>query len=77
MTIGNFPKKICRKSSQHAIMLLGYLLILVPISQEKKTRIFKEAKYKTFHHAINIILKQLIPFAKMGMMIPGPDGKIC
>jgi hypothetical protein len=57
-------------------MLLGYLPILEPTSQMKKC-IFKEAKNQTFHHAMNIILKQLIPTAKTGMMIPGPDRKIC
>ena len=32
ITIGNITKKIRRKSSQHAIKLLGYLLILLPSS---------------------------------------------
>jgi hypothetical protein len=43
ITIGNITKKICQKSNQHAIMLLGYLLILELTSQMKKY-IFKEAK---------------------------------
>jgi hypothetical protein len=76
ITIGNIPKKIRRKSSRHAILLLGYLPILMCTPQERKQRIFKEAKYQIFHHGIKVILEQLIPIAKTGMMIPGPDGKI-
>ena len=70
-------KEYIPKSSQHAIKLLGYLWILLATSQEKKQCIFKEIKYQTFHQAINVILQQLIPIMRTGMMIPGPDRKMC
>src|SRR5579871_6542228 len=76
--IGNIPKGVCRKSSRHAIVLLGYLPILKPTLQEKnKKKMFKKIKHQVFQHALKAILEQLIPIVKTGMMIPGLDRKIC
>src|SRR5579871_1365442 len=76
ITIRNISKKIHQKSNQHAIMLLSYLLILDPKLHEKNKYIFKKVKSQTFHYAITIILEQLIPIAKTGMIILKPDGKV-
>jgi len=76
ITIGNIPKKLRRKSSRHAIVLLGYLPILLSTRGSRNKHKFKEAKFRTFHQALHVILEQLITTAKIGMMIPGPDGKI-
>src|SRR5579871_6511737 len=76
--IGNIPKGVRQKSSRHAIVLLGYLLILKPTLQEKNIKkTFKRIKHQVFQYALKAILEQLIPIMKTGMMIPGPDGKIC
>jgi len=76
MTVGNIPKKIRRKPSEHACVLIAYLSVdkidrSQMSEQEHRTRI-----QKVFHEAMRVVLEPLIDAGKNGVEMISSDGSI-
>jgi hypothetical protein len=78
MTVGNIPKKIRRKPSEHACVLIAYLSVdkidrsqMGMSDQEHRTRV-----QKIFHEAMRIVLEPLIDAGKNGVEMISSDGSI-
>ncbi|KAI0733701.1 hypothetical protein C8Q72DRAFT_880835 [Fomitopsis betulina] len=74
LTLGNIPRAIHRKPSQHACILLGYL----PVSKIDKEKITKHEQksrvQRLFHTAMCVILKPLMRAGVDGMEVTGGNG---
>ena len=76
MTIGNIPKDICRKPSQGAWILLGYLPVtrLEHLSNKAARR---HAIANLFHACMLHILQPLESMGKDGVPISSGDRTVC
>jgi len=59
LTLGNIPKAICRKPSEHTCILIGYLLVEKILAsgltkQDKSSRV-----QRLFHDSLKVILESL------------------
>ena len=76
MTLGNIPKELRRKPSEHASVLIGYLSVdkvdSVGLSERKQRALV----HQLFHASVKMIVKPLIEAGKNGIDVTGGDGKI-
>lgn len=76
LTLGNIPRAIRRRPSEHACILLGYL----PVSKINKKGLTKrEHKSRTqqlFHRSMRLILEPLIRAGTEGVEVTGGDGSV-
>ena len=76
LTLGNIPRSIRRKPSEHACILLGYL----PVSKVGKENLTKRERkarsQRLFHMAMRIILKPLVRAGLEGMDVTSGDGTV-
>ena len=74
LTLGNIPRAIRRRPSEHACILLGYL----PVSKVSRVGLTKrEHKARTqriFHAAMRLIVSPLIKAGKEGIEVTSGDG---
>ena len=77
LTLGNIPRAIRRRPSEHACILLGYL----PVSKVSRVGLTKrEHKARTqriFHAAMRLIVSPLIKAGKEGIEVTSGDGCVC
>ena len=76
MTLGNLPKVLRHKPSEHACVLIGYLSVdKIDVSglSEKKQRALVQ---QLFHASVRMILKPLIEAGRNGIDVTGGDGKV-
>ncbi|EPS99694.1 hypothetical protein FOMPIDRAFT_1050476 [Fomitopsis schrenkii] len=76
LTLGNIPRAIRRKPSEHACILLGYL----PSAKLSKTLPQKERKarqQRLFHEAMCIIVQPLVKAGRQGVHMTSGDGCVC
>ncbi|EPS92888.1 hypothetical protein FOMPIDRAFT_1137184, partial [Fomitopsis schrenkii] len=77
LTLGNIPRAIRRKPSQHTCILLGYL----PVSKISRKGLTKrEHKARTqriFHAAMRLIVKPLLAAGDEGIEVTSGDGCVC
>lgn len=76
LTLGNIPRALRRKPSEHACILIGYL----SVSKISKVGITKQQRtariQRLFHSAMRLILQPLIKAGKDGMEVAGGDGSV-
>ena len=78
LTVGNIPKRIRRKPSQHACVLIAYLSVdkidrsaMGMSDQEHRIRV-----QRVFHEAMRVVLEPLIEAGKKGVEMASSDGSI-
>jgi hypothetical protein len=78
MTVGNIPKRMRRKPSQHACVLIAYLSVdkidrsaMGMSDQEHRIRV-----QRVFHEAMRVVLEPLIEAGKKGVEMASSDGSI-
>lgn len=78
MTVGNIPKRLRRKPSQHACVLIAYLSVdkidrsaMGMSDQEHRIRV-----QRIFHEAMRAVLEPLIEAGKKGVEMISSDGSI-
>lgn len=76
MTLGNIPRSLRRKPSEHACILIGYLSVdkvdCEGISQRRQRALAQQL----FHSSIRMILEPLIKAGKEGIDVTSGDGTI-
>ena len=74
LTLGNLPKSIRRKPSQHACVLIGYL----SVDKINRTQLTKQEhrarNQRLFHESMRVILAPLKKAGKEGVDMTGGDG---
>ncbi|KAN0129797.1 hypothetical protein V8E53_012389 [Lactarius tabidus] len=75
MTIGNIPKEICRKTSMHAYVLLGYLPT-TKLKQEKNQAKRKHLIANLYHACLQHILEPLITAGNDGVFMSTASGDV-
>ncbi|KAA1473694.1 hypothetical protein DENSPDRAFT_859985 [Dentipellis sp. KUC8613] len=76
LTLGNIPRSIRRRPSQHACILIGYLSV-AKIRKAGLTAAERRARAQTlFHESLRLILSPLIRAGKKGMKVSCSDGWI-
>ncbi|EPS97086.1 hypothetical protein FOMPIDRAFT_1129215, partial [Fomitopsis schrenkii] len=76
MTLGNIPKDLRRKPSEHACVLIGYLSVDKIDSTGLTERKRRALVQQLFHKSVKIILEPLIEAGKNGIEVTGGDGKV-
>ncbi|KAH9929290.1 uncharacterized protein B0H18DRAFT_1117630 [Fomitopsis serialis] len=76
LTLGNIPRSIRRKPSQHACILLGYLPVSKVVGDKMTKRERKARSQRLFHEAMSIILKPLVRAGVDGIEVTGGDGAV-
>ena len=78
MTVGNIPKRLRRKPSQHACVLIAYLSVdkidrsaMGMSDQEHRIRV-----QRIFHEAMRVVLEPLIEAGKKGVEMISSDGSV-
>ncbi|EGO05017.1 hypothetical protein SERLA73DRAFT_44354, partial [Serpula lacrymans var. lacrymans S7.3] len=71
LTLGNIPRAIQRRPSQHACILIGYLSVSKIIGIEKSSRV-----QRLFHESMKIILDPLTKAGRDGIEVVGGDGAV-
>lgn len=74
LTLGNIPRAIRRKPSEHACILIGYLPVSKVDKQGLTKRERKARMQKLFHMTMRLILKPLVKAGKEGVNVTGGDG---
>ena len=76
MTLGNIPKALRRKPSEHACVLIGYLSVDkvdgAGITEKKQRALVQQL----FHASVKLILKPLEKAGKEGVDVTCGDGKV-
>lgn len=76
MTLGNIPKALRRKPSEHACVLIGYLSVDkvdgAGITEKKQCALVQQL----FHASVKLILKPLEKAGKEGVDVTCGDGKV-
>ncbi|KAG2051737.1 hypothetical protein BDR06DRAFT_983479 [Suillus hirtellus] len=76
LTLGNIPRAICRKPSQQACFLLGYLLVDKILKDNLSSCEMSSRAQRLFHDSLHIILEPLKLVGAEGVEITGRDGCI-
>ncbi|KIM57121.1 hypothetical protein SCLCIDRAFT_96229, partial [Scleroderma citrinum Foug A] len=76
LTLGNIPRALRWKPSQHACILITYL----SVSKEVGKNLTKKQKsariQQLFHDSMRVVLQPLMEGGKEGMEVTGCDGKV-
>jgi hypothetical protein len=76
LTLGNIPKSVRRKPTQHACVLVGYLSV-DKISRNQLTNQEKRARnQRLFHESMRVILAPLKREGEEGIELTGGDGSV-
>lgn len=75
LTIENIEKGICRKPSQHATVLLGYLPH-AKLTGYRNSQACLEAEWQLFHYCMELILCSLVTAGKDSVDMVCADGFI-
>ena len=75
LTLGNIPRAIRRKPSEHACILLGYLPV-AKFSKSVPPRERKSRQQQLFHEAMRIIVQPLVKASREGVHMTSGDGKV-
>jgi hypothetical protein len=76
MTLGNLPRSIRRRPSQHACVLVAYLSVSKSVGQEL-TKKHKSARIQQiFHDSMRVVLEPLKEAGKDGMEVVFGDGYV-
>ncbi|EPS98695.1 hypothetical protein FOMPIDRAFT_1087228, partial [Fomitopsis schrenkii] len=77
MTLGNIPKALRHKPSEHTCVLIGYLSVDkvdgAGITEKKQCALVQQL----FHVSVKLILKPLEEAGKTGVDVTCGDGKVC
>ena len=77
MTLGNLPRALRRKPSEHACILIGYLscdkIDSEGLSEHKQRALVQQL----FHLSVHTILEPLIRAGKEGIEVTSGDGTVC
>ncbi|KAH7903141.1 hypothetical protein BJ138DRAFT_968054, partial [Hygrophoropsis aurantiaca] len=76
LTLGNIPRAIRRKPSQHACILIGYLSVDKIISNKLSKKEKSIRMQRLFHDSMRLILEPLKEAGRTGVEMTGGDGKI-
>ena len=76
LTLGNIPRAICRKPSQNACILIGYLPVSKDVGENLTQRQRSARIQQLFHDSMRLILEPLIAAGEKGMEVTGGDGKV-
>ncbi|KAG1771393.1 hypothetical protein EV702DRAFT_1181468 [Suillus placidus] len=77
LTLGNLPRAIRWKPSQHACILVGYLSVSKMVGTELSKKQKSTCIQQLFHDSMRIVLEPLIEAGKRGVEVTGGDGKVC
>lgn len=76
LTLGNLPRAIRRKPSEHACILIAYLSV-DKCRRGSFSKDFQRARnHRLFHESMRLILKSLIGPAEHGVEMTGGDGRV-
>lgn len=74
LTIGNISKDVCRLTSSHSTILLGYLPVgKFDCFSDRKRQV---ARYQTFHTCLSMILASLRQAGQQGVPVACADNKL-
>jgi len=76
LTLGNLPRAIRRKPSQHACILITYLSVSKMVSVELSKKQKSTRIQQLFHDSMWIVLEPLIEAGKSGVEVTSGDGKV-
>ena len=76
MTLGNIPKELRCKPSEHACVLIGYLSVDKIDSTGLSDHKHRALVQQLFHKSVQIILEPLIEAGKEGIDVTGGNGKV-
>ncbi|TFY53298.1 hypothetical protein EVJ58_g9528, partial [Rhodofomes roseus] len=76
MTLGNIPRALRRKPSEHACILIGYLSVDKVSSDGITQRKQRALMQQLFHSSVRVILEPLIEAGKNGIDVTGGDGAV-
>jgi hypothetical protein len=76
LTLGNLPRAIRRKPSQHACILVAYLSVSKMVGAELSKKQKSSRIQQLFHDSMRIVLEPLIEAGKSGVEVTGGDGKV-
>ncbi|QRV85180.1 hypothetical protein RhiJN_13198 [Ceratobasidium sp. AG-Ba] len=75
LTIGNIPKRLRRRTSKHANVLLGYLPVpKLDVQSDPELRRYQ--RRDLFHRCMRVLLAPLAEAAKTGIEVPCADGYV-
>jgi hypothetical protein len=75
LTLGNIPKAICRKPSQQACILIGYLSVDKILASHLTQKDKSSRVQHLFHDSMRIILEPLKEAGRKGMEVTGGVGE--
>ena len=76
MTLGNIPRALRRKPSEHACILIGYLSVDKVDTEGLSSRRQRALAQQLFHTSTRMILEPLIKAGKEGILVTSGDGSI-
>ncbi|EPS93358.1 hypothetical protein FOMPIDRAFT_1078956, partial [Fomitopsis schrenkii] len=76
MTLGNLPRSLRRKPSEHACILIGYLSVDKVDGEGISDRRQRALTHQLFHSSIAMILEPLIQAGKEGIEVMSGDGTV-
>ena len=76
MTLGNIPRSIRRKPSQHACVLVAYLSVNKSVGQELTQKEKSARIQQIFHDSLRVVLEPLKKAGKEGMEVTFGDGYV-
>ena len=76
LTLGNIPRSIRRKPSQHACILIAYLSVSKEVGKDLTKKQKSARIQQLFHDSMRLVLQPLIQAGKDGMEVTGGDGRV-
>ncbi|KII89509.1 hypothetical protein PLICRDRAFT_29724 [Plicaturopsis crispa FD-325 SS-3] len=76
LTLGNIPRAIRRKPTQHACILIGYLSVNKIIRDNLSKVEWSSRVQRLFHESVRLILEPLIAAGTHGVEMAGGDGAV-
>lgn len=76
MTLGNLPRALRRKPSEHACILIGYLSVDKVDSDGISPRRHRALVQQLFHSSVRKILEPLIQAGREGIDVTSGDGTV-